>query len=424
MRTIRFSLLLPLLVTTSACTRQTITELTPDGAWCWFSDPRAIIDRGTMYAGWMNSEGSVQIGATDQRSRQTQIETIKEKFEVDDHDCPALLQLPDGRLAAFFSLHAAGDMHLRITTKPRDISQWTDDRTLGFGAAGKGTTYANPAMLSDENNAIYLFWRGNDFKPNFSVSRDQLQTFSPPRTLIQRPGANNDNRPYTKVWNDGKSRIDLIFTDGHPRNERNNSVYFVRYENGGFFKADGTRIGGLDDLPLDPASCDKVYDGATAGRAWVWDICEDAKGNPVLTYTRLPAETDHRYHYARWNGSAWDDHEIVAAGGWFPQTPPGTREREPHYSGGISIDPQHPQTVYLSRPVDGVFEIERWSTPDGGASWKSEPITQHSTTSQVRPFVVRGAPAASPVLTWMDINEKYLHYTNFKTRLLMTLPNA
>ena len=392
---------------------------TSDGAWCWFSDPRAIYRYGKIFAGWMTSDGSVQIGAMTAATGAVQIVTLAPRFEADDHDSPSLLFLPDGRLAVFYSKHsnARGDMHLRTTSKPEDISEWSPDRELGFLVArGRGVTYSNPAMLSDEGNAIYVFWRGGDWKPTFSVSKDLGQTWSPPRTVIERPGTDNGNRPYVKAWNDGKGRIDLIFTDGHPRNESTNSVYFLRYEKGVFSKADGTRVGGMQDLPLDPAKCDRVYDGSTAGRGWIWDIAEQ-DGRPAIAYTRMPTEDDHRYCYARWTGKEWKDSPVAPAGKWFPQTPPGKKEGEPHYSAGMAIDPRFVDTLYLSAPANGIFEIEKWRTPDGGQSWQHEPITQHSTSANIRPFAVRNAPPGSPNLMWMNLSGHYIHYTKFLTSL-------
>ena len=44
---------------------ETHAEFTADGAWCWFSDPRAVYHDGRVYAGWMTADGSVQVGAWD-----------------------------------------------------------------------------------------------------------------------------------------------------------------------------------------------------------------------------------------------------------------------------------------------------------------------------------------------------------------------
>lgn len=139
----------------------------------------------------------------------------------------------------------------------------------------------------------------------------------------------------------------------------------------------------------------------------------------MIVYTRLPEETRHVYHYARWDGAAWRDHEIVAAGRWFPRTPPGQKEREPHYSGGIALAPDDPSVVWLSRPVNGVFEIERWRTPDLGAHWEHEPVTAGSRADNVRPVAVRGAPGQ---VLWMHLDRGYEHYTRFGCSIRMNRP--
>lgn len=393
-------------------------DFTADGGWCWFSDPRALAHAGRTYAGWVSENGSVEVGARDDRTGRISLHRLHEALERDDHDNPALLLLPDGRLAAFYSEHAKGDMRLRVTVQPGEIDGWTPERTLGFVApdrGSRGTTYANPVLLAEENNALYVFWRGSDFKPTFAVSHDLGASWSSPRTLIARPGADDTNRPYLKLNSDGRARIDFAFTDGHPRNEPTNSVYFVRYEHGAFWKADGTKLGTLADLPLDPSRCDRVYDGSMAGRAWVWDLAATPAGHPVIAFTRLPAENDHRYALAQWDDGHWRQTELCAAGGWFPQTPAGKTEREPHYSGGLALDHRDPFTLYSSRRIAGVFEIERWHSADRGRSWKSEPLTEHSRHDNIRPFVTR-ATEGGPAVFWLSV-ERYVHYTDYRTHL-------
>lgn len=397
-------------------------QFAPDAAWCWFSDPRALVTGEEIVAGWVCSDGTIQVGRAKFADDRPHVVTLAAEFERDDHDNPGLVELPGGRVAAFYSAHAKGDMHLRVSGGQGEDggARWSDDRELGFlnrPPGPRGVTYASPVRLSGEQDAWWVFWRGSDFKPTFSISRDLGATWSAPRTLLTEPGRNVDNRPYVKYAGDGKARIDFIFTNGHPRNEPVNSVYYARYENGAFQRADGTRLGGLNDLPLAPSKCDRVYDGATAGRAWVWSVARDAKGFPVIAYTRLPAEDDHRYQYARWDGAQWEDHAITAAGKWFPQTPAGQKEREPHYSGGLALDPADPATVYLSRPVNGVFEIERWTTPDGGATWTHDAVTRDSKADNIRPYVLPGSPAGKRVVMWMRNTGRYVHYTDYRSEL-------
>jgi hypothetical protein len=414
-------LALPLLAAAQPLPRpaETLPDFSPDGAWCWFSDPRAVERAGVTYSGWVTTDGSIEVGALDHATGRVTSAVLHPEFERDDHDHPALLILPDGRIAAFYSLHTKGDLRLRVTTRPGDISAWTPERELGLAMPERGrwgTTYANPVLLSQENNRVYLCWRGSDWKPNIAYSDDAGSTWSTPQPLVARPGADQMNRPYLKLRSDGIGRIDFVFTDGHPRNEPGNSVYYMRYDNGQFRRADGTPLGGWEDLPIDPARCDRVYDGRTAGRAWIWDIAISAEGDPAIAFNRFPSETDHHYNHARWSNGQWHVTAITPAGRWFPETPEGATEREPNYSGGMALDPADPAVVYTSRPVNGVFEIERWTWSPTDAGWRGTAVTAGSRWNNLRPVVVRaGAPGASRVL-WMN-TQRYVHYTDYRAAI-------
>jgi len=387
------------------------------GAWCWFADPRAVVSQGRTYIGWVSGTGDIQIGAFDHRTQELTTATLHPALLVDDHVNPALLVLPDGRLMVFYSPHSYEPMYYRIAMRPGDISAWSEERELGVNTEGRyGYTYPNPMFLPGEGNRIYLFWRGGNYMPSFSTSDDNGKTWSAARTLVKGHG----RRPYIKFVTDGDKRIHFAFTDGHPRKELANSIYYAYYEDGAFYQADGTLVRTRADLPFDPAEAHLVYDGlGPEGRAWIWDIALDSEGRPVIVYTALPQETDHRYRYARWTGERWLDGEITAAGGWFPQTPEGGREGEPHYSGGIILDHVDPSIVYLSRPVQGVFEIEEWTTTDGGVTWISEPVTAGSLKNNVRPVVPRGYKQGGLDLVWMYGD--YIHYTRYDTELKMKI---
>jgi len=403
---------------------ESFPSFTDDGGWCWFADPRAVTRGGRTYTGWVTQDGSVQAAMLEHSSGKVAITTLHEKYQRDDHDNPAFRFLPDGRLLALYSKHGGPDMNARVTARPGDFSEWESERTLdlsdGENRPRKTITYPNPVMLSAETNALYLFWRGDTWKPTFSKSVDAGRTWSAGRVIVSRPGAGNDNRPYVKIASNDKNRIHMIFTDGHPRNEASNSVYYVCYHDGAFYRADGARIARATELPFTPEQADCVYSAAAGkARAWVFDLAEDKEGRPVIAYTRLPTETDHRYHYARWDGRKWNDTELCAGGGWFPQTQPGKTELEPHYSGGLALDHSNPAVVYLSRPVNGVREIERWTTADGGNSWKSTAVTSGSKHDNIRPFVVRDHTRDGPTVLWLNLSGHYTHYTDYRSSIKM-----
>lgn len=391
-----------------------------DGAWCWFSDPRAVYyknRRERIYYGYITSSGDVAVSARDFRTGRTETFILHEKLQVDDHNVPSFLVLDDGRLLAFYTEHN-GRYFMRRSKNPEDISAWEEERVLPFGDRA---TYSHPVMLREENNRIYLFWRGSDWRPSFTYSDDRGETWAEPGAFIAGEGRENSDRPYLKVASDNEGRIDFVFTDGHPAKEALNSVYHMYYEKGAFYRADGQLIGTLEELPVRHPDAGIVYDASVSGaRAWVADIALDKKGRPVIAYVRFPSPEDHRYHYARWDGSRWRDTEICRAGGWMPVTPAGGTTREPFYSGGLALDHENTGDVYLSRQVNGVFEIERWSKKRSG--WRRRPLTAGSEKANLRPYVVAGdRPGRKAIVLWMQGD--YHHYTRFSTVLRINAKN-
>jgi hypothetical protein len=397
--------------------RSTLVQFTADGAWCWFQDPRAVFMDGARtrtYACWVTASGELQIGAYDHRTGATECFPLKKGWEADDHNAASILVLPDRRIMVFYAQHNGDGLYCRTTSKPESIVAWDEEVVV---VRSPRVSYSHPVYLTHEKR-FYVFWRGESWKPTFATSPDG-QRWTEARVLIQEPGREaGDIRPYLKVVSDGRASIHFAFTDGHPRDESANAIHYVRYEGGVFTQANGALAGSLDSLPVHPSRCDLVYDAkATHVRSWVWDIALDSTGKASIAYTRLPAETDHRYHCARWTGSRWLDWEVTPAGKWFPQTPRGTVEFESHYSGGIAFNQSDPSRVYVSREVNGQFEIEKWWTTDGGETWKGMPITAGSNSLNVRPVFPYGASGKEDHLLWMT--GRYVHYTNFNTGIML-----
>lgn len=396
------------------------STLTEDGTWCWFSDPRSVYHNGNherTYTGFVNSKGDIIITSTDHQTGIKKTQLLYKELEVDDHTNPSILVLPDGRLMVFFTKHG-GTIYYTTSQKAEDISTFSPVDSLEFG---KMLCYTNPVMLSEENNRIYIFYRGGyDWKPSFVTSDDLGKTWSEPKTIVSKKVNQIYNRPYTKVVSDGQSSIHFAFTDGHPREENHNSIYYLKYENGKFFDAAGKKVGSMKKLPIVQETIPKAFDGVENNqRAWIWDVALNKDNNPVIVYTTMPEETLHFYNYGFWDGEKWHNTRLCGGGSTYPRfdRPKEMRDPEPHYSGGIIIDHNNPNTVYLSRPINDRFEIEEWKTNDGGATFTNKALTSASLKDNVRPFVVRNAPESiSPRVLWVHINH-YEHYTNYHTSI-------
>jgi hypothetical protein len=423
-----FFLFLSLISNTIA---QTPAILTSDGAWCWFSDPRAIYTKdGSIVTGWVTKTGDIIAASLNPQTGKVEQKRLYTKLEVDDHDNPAFLELPDQRILTQYTWHGGDKNGMGViqntTLQPKDISTFSDSLVFKPQTAEllekfkrETYTYANPFMLSDEDNKIYSFGRWIGFKPNFITSIDNGKTWSDPKVVITSKALDTNNRPYVKYYSDGKSKIHLIFTDGHPNAEPLNSVYYCYYEKGAFWRADGTKIANVDQLPFNPSDATVIYKATPeTGKAWIFDIVINKNGQPVVAYTRYPTNEKHQYFYAVYDGKKWNDHHIVDSGKWFPQTPEGKKEREENYSGGLTIDPLDPSVVYFSHEINNVFEISKAETKDLGKNWKITPITRNSTLDNVRPVIPRYKKKSDKnVLLWMQ-NKKYVHYTDYDTGIM------
>ena len=390
--------------------------VTHDGAWCWFSDPRAIYVDDKIFGGFVDKEGSIWAFSYDPATQQETQHKMYDKLQYDDHCNPSIMALPDKRLVIFFSKHGPSPIYYAVTKKPADISQWGEMHSLSPKMeGGYGYCYSNPEMLSDENNRIYLFFRGKDFKPT-CVYTDDLENWSEPVNIVSNdPEYGDYGRPYTKVTTNHKDKIFMAFTDAHPRDRATNSIYFFMYEGGKMHKADGTVI--LDHLgSITPSQADKVYDATkTFDKAWIWDIAFDNQERPVIVYARFSDKDEmHSYWYARWTGSEWENTKITDAGSWFMRNDYKKEkpEYENNYSGGVYLDHEDPSVVYASRPINDIFEIEKWTFVGGEKPWKTEAVTKDSDRDNVRPYVVRGHEGGKPSVLWM-YNYRYNHYTKY-----------
>ncbi len=399
-------------------------SMTLNGAWCWFSDPRAVFYEGIhkrTYAGWIDNFGNVSIGYYDHETQEINTFILYETLEIDDHNNPSILFDENGRLLVFFNMHMQGVQPLFLikSTEPENINSWGDVKKLYLNDPALETmgsmnhTYTNPVKLSGENGRIYLFWRGVDGKPSYSYSDDNGKLWSTGKIFFMPERIYNFRRPYVKIYSDGIKRIHFTLTDGHPLKESENNIYYFYYERGSFFKADGTKIKDMHDVPILPSEADLVYHAAKdayKARAWNWDIGQTKKGNPVIVYSKYPSQAEHVYCYVVWDNKTWKNFDLVNSGSWFPETIEGAVETEPYYSGGISIDHEAPNVLYLSVERDSVFEIEKWVGKNKGKTWRIEKITSGSSKNNVRPFAVRGAGKNNPIqVMWME-NTKYIHF--------------
>lgn len=390
-----------------------VKRMASDGVWCWFQDPRAIYYEGTYkktYIGYVNHVGDVRITSINHETGAVHSYTLHAELNIDDHAAPAILIRNDGRLIVFYCTHSlTNDLYYRISTNPEDVTSWETEQIAYSGAA---ISYPQPFQIAEENNRIYVFFREHVSETDnrgdwcYVYSDDGGSTWSSVTHMVRV--VEGHRCVYAKAVQEG-SKIHFAFTDCYTDNpDQKGYVKHIRYcyyENGSFYKADGTLIKTVNELPIMFDELDLVYDSDAEGNddAWVWDIAIDSEGHPVIVFAKIISVDDHRYMYARWTGSSWVYYEITSAG-------PALYAQQLSYSPGVYLDHQDPSIVYLSKMVGSHREIQKWKTTDGGSTWSYEKITKRSPQDNLRPVSVWNHKNLIPVVWFYGTYNTYMDY--------------
>ena len=419
-----------------------------DGGWCWFQDERVIVDGGKLIigsvaAGTRNLEhrGDIDVATYDLTSGRASVfalhhsDSAEEKQQwYDDHNSPAFLVRPDGRIIAMYTRHGAeAKIYYRISTRSHDATAWGEERV--FVPSGKSrVTYTNLHLLGRENGGkgrIYDFYRGFDgsFKPSWAWSDDFGETWSAGKLFID-VATKFRHRPYVKYASDGTDSVHIAYTEGSPAEFENTSIYHIVYRAGMLYRSDGTQIRSLNPGLKAPEEGTRVFRGDRDNVAWISDIHLDGQGQPFLVFSvkkdgagKPPGVggEDFRYHYARWTGKQWTQHEIAYAGSKLYR-------EEDDYTGNICLDPQEPGTVYISTNADPVtgkplaskadgerhWELYRGTTRDE-VKWRWKKLTRDSTADNIRPVVPIWKSNQRAVL-WLE--GKMRGYTDYDFRVV------
>jgi hypothetical protein len=364
-----------------AAATRTVTPCT----WSYFGDPRAVAYRSWIYTGCIGTDGKVKLDEFNLRTGEKRLLTLFRGLEVDDHNNPSLVFFRN-KLFAFASPHSGyvfprdrrSVMRYRVSVRDHGLGRgWRGTRTVPLGhGCGLGYTYPNPVV---SRGRLFLFMRGPCWYPYYTSTADGRH-WSRPRTLVLGPPSTGRNvRPYAKYDTAPDGSILMTFSDGHPGSYKNN-LYYARYRSGRFYKADGSLIGTVGDLPFRLGQLDRVQRySPSKGRPWPMDIAWGSDGVPSIVYSSRVGYDDV-FRYARWNGERWVTRLITPAGGSLF----GYR------NGGITFNHSDPRWVVLTRLIDGQQEIEVRYTPDQGRTWQSFQLTRNSKVINFRPVFPRG----------------------------------
>lgn len=396
-----------------------------EGAWCWFADPRATHyenEAGTInmsYVGYIDVHGNVKATQYNFLTGEKNDVLVRSYFQPDDHNNPTFLVLPDERVLIIYSRHTDEPaFYYRISRKPGDITDLGEEKCL---KTKNNTTYPSPFLMSDDPTHWYLCWRGIGWHPTMGRltlpdENDDVRFDWGPYQMVQSTGA----RPYAKYYSNGRDKLYVTYTTGHPDNEQPNWVYFnvININKGGEPTLEDIKGNKLSTIKNGTFAVNKtadykskypntVVDAPSNLRDWVWQIALDKQDRPCIAMVKINGgKSQHEYYYAKWTGSAWRLTDLADGGGKFHPS-----NTEYCYSGGEALDPQNPNIIYLSIPTVGqygkVHEIWKYTLDDNGKITAKDQITRNSQKNNVRPFVLPGSQGSPLRLSWMYGDYQY-----------------
>jgi hypothetical protein len=426
----------------------TLIQFNPNGAWSWYQDERAVVDKAhgeliigstASFAGLGGQSVDGQIHTThfnlDSSSRTVHVHNDIESYgSSDDHNVPGLIVKQNGDLLAFYAAHngrtsddGSGGLDDRSYYRTYDTasSTWGLESEYHWwpvipdnAPGGGGTTYSNLFQLSSEdsdgdgNGRLYNIARTQQ-SPHIMYSDDNGATWNYGGQLTEqpavKPAGNNYVNGYYKYVSNGVDRIDLLATEYHPR-DFNTSIYHAYMQNGKMYDSLGNEIDNDIFDAADSFDSENVTstddftpvflsDGLRSSRAWNTDIQTYDDGTITALFKVRPSRfttsevlnnEDHRVWFARFDPMTrkWTAHEIAKAGARL------FADYESDYTGLGALDPGDPNTVYISTDVSPIsnmptdhHEIYKGVTADGGVSWTWDAITERSTYDNLRPIV-------------------------------------
>ncbi len=385
------------------------------GAYSWFSDPRALHYESKdkkinmTYIGYIDTLGNIKATQYNFNDNSTSDVLIRSNFQPDDHNNPVFFVLPNELVLVAYTKHSdEPTIYYRISKEKGDITTLGEEKVL---LVKNNVTYPNILYFSDDPNHIYFCYRGLNWHPTLlqlsmpneendytlNITTEEIQIVS------SHVSAHNKLRPYIKYVSDGKNSLYIAFTSTHPDDIYPNQIYYSKIVFESFkeknikLKVKAANNDVISEmLPINISNYEKeesfvLDDYDNIKRGFVWQIALD-DNVPVIAYVSINEEKNkHYYYYAKWNKETNSFNKTLL--GVSDKSIIESQDTEKCYSGGMAIDPNNPNVVYISIPKKGkygnFFEIKKITLNSNGDKIESsEFLTKDSKENNIRPYVI------------------------------------
>ncbi|MBR1681650.1 BNR-4 repeat-containing protein [bacterium] len=366
------------------------------GSYVWYSEPRGIKLFDNTYIGMVDTKGNIKVLQVNDKTKKFKIINITENYQKNEHAHPVLLLLPDNRIMVIYSKHDKDNFfNYKVSLKPNDLSSLTEEKTAIISDNNKiGFTYPNPFIMQDNPNFFYILYRGENWHPTISKftlpDKDgNIKLIGKSKQIVQSSGA----RPYAKYISNGIDKIFIAYTTGHCDNELPNRIYFSVIDTNTLklFDIKGNYIADLNKAPFKISEITyTVVDNTENSRDCIWDLVFDKNNNPMIAFAKISADKQkHDYYIAKWNGEKWLQNKIADGGSYFH----GIKGVEETFSGGMSIDKNNPNIIWISAPKKGLFgkkyEIFKVLIDNNLEVKYIKQFTKNSYYNNIRPYNIK-----------------------------------
>jgi len=421
-----------------------IIKLADNWAWVWHTDPVTIWNNEKLFFSYisMKNQKNNFSSYNPENKNIINIDISTDKSSVvDSHDHASLTILPDKNIFLSYNGHWKDSWFFFRKTKnnyPKTIDNLTDEKQYIYKSENF-TWYSNWYFLKKEKR-LYIFMRWLDNKPTMIYSDNLWNTWSNPKKII----TNSARRPYVHYASNSIDRIDMIYTDWHPRKEKN-SIYHIYYKNWFLNKSNWKIIKSISNSPINNNNINEKWtiiynysenelnknqtidDYIPFWKAWVWDLEYTKEGLPVAVFSVSLWKNDdfkNIYYYYAWFTKDWVWKKKMIAKWWN-----SLYKIENDFAGWITIDPNNPSIVYYSSNAINSSEKELkteiywnnkyklYKVDFNRSTWKyvSKLFLENNNKLLIRPFIPAWKSKFESVL-WMEW-DNYTDMKNYTTSI-------
>lgn len=378
-------------------TSEEFKSITFNGGYNWTESAQsnAVSFKGKQdrtYVSWVDNYGDVHVGAYDNKSGEISSKQIFDNKENTAVTSTSLSVNAEGQVSVFVGFAQDELSFMAVASSDESIEEWDIKQFQSTGMYS-----IQPVKSTSEKGAIDLYWQNKEGDVFYAKAVNKDSALDN-KQLLSKEVSN------FKVITDKENGVHVVFTKNSKEANGESQLYYVKIKEGKVSQENGTAVQDLAKGTLSTDQLTSLSENTSGNAVWAWDIALTAENYPVIVYSTTTDTVKANYSRVVWNGKKWENKLLADANGQFAYT---KETIAPYQVGGVTIDENSSDILYVSIKRGDFFEIEKWKTTNKGKSWKVEQLTSGSTMDNLLPMSVKGAVAnQTPQVIWLQNTNK------------------